>query len=212
MKKRFLVLIMALPIVATSYAETTEISGISDAADGVATYLPYVRSLCYIIASIIAIVGTTITYLSMQTNPHNVTKRITLSVGSCMTFVFMATALPQFFGVDDSMGSNGGSNPSNGIIIGGNGGFLASDKGGISQGGINTIIPPLSDRNWIRFPEGTTQVNANLVLDLWERSGNGTEGSYSRTLSSIENLFLTRQIDHMTYQNLIIIAGNLPHS
>ena len=44
-------------------------SGISDAADGVVTYMPYVRALCYVIAAIIAVVGALAVYYTMQTNP-----------------------------------------------------------------------------------------------------------------------------------------------
>ena len=56
-------------------------SGISDAADGVVTYMPYVRALCYVIAAIIAVVGALAVYYTMQTNPQNTAKRMTMTVG-----------------------------------------------------------------------------------------------------------------------------------
>ena len=55
-------------------------SGISDAADGVVTYMPYVRALCYVIAAIIAVVGALAVYYTMQTNPQNTAKRMTMTV------------------------------------------------------------------------------------------------------------------------------------
>ena len=54
MKKIFL---FAISILTTTVAfADTGTSGISDAADGVVTYMPYVRGLCYVIAAIIAVV------------------------------------------------------------------------------------------------------------------------------------------------------------
>ena len=84
-------------------------SGISDAADGVVTYMPYVRALCYVIAAIIAVVGALAVYYTMQTNPQNTAKRMTMTVGGALTFVCLSLALPQFFGIDGSMSGNGGS-------------------------------------------------------------------------------------------------------
>ena len=75
-------------------------SGISDAADGVVTYMPYVRALCYVIAAIIAVVGALAVYYTMQTNPQNTAKRMTMTVGGVLTFVCLSLALPQFFGID----------------------------------------------------------------------------------------------------------------
>ena len=91
-------------------------SGISDAADGVVTYMPYVRALCYVIAAIIAVVGALAVYYTMQTNPQNTAKRMTMTVGGALTFVCLSLALPQFFGIDGSMSGNGGSSTGSGTI------------------------------------------------------------------------------------------------
>ena len=74
-------------------------TGISNAADGVVTYMPYVRALCYVIAAIIAVVGAMVVYYTMQTNPQNTAKRMTMTVGSALTFVCLSIALPLFFGI-----------------------------------------------------------------------------------------------------------------
>lgn len=105
MKKIFLFAISILTT-AVAFADTGT-SGISDAADGVVTYMPYVRGLCYVIAAIIAVVGAVAVYYTMQTNPQNTGKRIALTGGSALTFVCLSLALPQFFGVDGNV--SGGS-------------------------------------------------------------------------------------------------------
>ena len=52
MKKICLSLIMC--VTASVASADTGASGIGDAADGVVTYMPYVRALCYVIAAVIA--------------------------------------------------------------------------------------------------------------------------------------------------------------
>ena len=71
------IVLFAITVLTTTVASAeTGTSGISDAADGVVTYMPYVRALCYVIAAIIAIVGAVAVYYSMQTSPQNTTKGI----------------------------------------------------------------------------------------------------------------------------------------
>ena len=70
-------------------------SGISDAADGVVTYMPYVRALCYAIAAIIAVIGALAVYYTMQTNPQNTAKRMTMTVGGALTFVCLSLVQEQ---------------------------------------------------------------------------------------------------------------------
>ena len=189
-------------------------SGLSDAADGVGSYLPYVQALCYAIAAVIAVVGAVGVYLSMQTAPQQTTGRIMMTVGSCLTFVFMAIALPQFFGLDGSYtsGSDGGS--SSNETAGTSDGFLASDEGGISQSGINTEIPAIQDKtgNWITFPEGTNMSIANGLMNIWDHMGSGVEGSYGRTLDYINREYRNGNMDYDTFEQMMRIAGNLPHN
>ena len=101
MKKTFL--LFALTTFTTAAFADSVTTGISDAADGVVTYMPYVRALCYAVAAIIAVVGAVAVYYTMQTNPQNTAKRISMTVGSALTFVCLSLALPQFFGVDGSV-------------------------------------------------------------------------------------------------------------
>ena len=103
-------------------------SGISNAADGVVTYMPYVRALCYVIAAIIAVVGAMVVYYTMQTNPQNTAKRMTMTVGSALTFVCLSIALPQFFGIDGSTSGNGGSSTSSGTSGSGDGNMAIANQ------------------------------------------------------------------------------------
>ena len=204
--KRLFSIIFAMPMAVSSFADSG-LSGLSDAADGVGSYLPYVQGVCYAIAAVIAVAGAMSIYLSMQTNPNQIRKRI------CMCFVLMATALPQFFGVDGSGSSTGGSSSSS-TGSGNSDGFLASDQGGISQTGINTEIPSFHDKtgNWITFPPETNMTVANHLMDIYDHFGSGREGSYGRTLAYIHNAYRQGQIDHDMFEQLMRISGNLPHN
>lgn len=210
--KRLFSIIFAMPMAPSSFADSG-LSGLSDAADGVGSYLPYVQGVCYVIAAVIAVAGAMSIYLSMQTNPNQIRKRMMMTVGSCMCFVLMATALPQFFGVDGSGSSTGGSSSSS-TGSGTSDGFLASDQGGISQTGINTDIPSFHDKtgNWITFPPETNMTVANHLMDIYDHFGSGREGSYGRTLAYIHNAYRQGQIDHDMFEQLMRISGNLPHN
>lgn len=134
MKKIFMIAAthaLAIP----SFAQTGS-KALSGASDGIYSYLPFVQGLCYVIAALIAIVGATSIYMAMQTSPQQVSKRITMSVGSCLYFVCMAISLPQFFGYESYSVGNGSDLALNGAG-GSSNGFLTTDKGGISQSGIN---------------------------------------------------------------------------
>lgn len=188
-------------------------SGISDAADGVVTYMPYVRALCYVIAAIIAVVGALAVYYTMQTNPQNTAKRVTMTVGGALTFVCLSLALPQFFGIDGSVSGNSGSSTGSGTSGTGDG-FLASDQGGISQSGIITDIPSIRDRtgNWITFPQGTNMAIANQLISIYEHFGSGIEGTYGRTLDYIQREYWSGNMDYNTFNQMMSAAGNLPHN
>lgn len=212
MKKRLFTVFTGLATATSMFADSGQ-SGISDATDGIASYLPYVQALCYAIAAVIAIVGAISVYASMQTASQQTSKRIMMTVGSCLTFVCMAIALPRFFGMD---GSNTGSSSSSGSSSGGGSadGFLASDQGGISESGIITIVPGLGDENtpWIHFPSGTNMTVADHVADIYSHFGNGSEGSYGRTIDYINELYHSGEYDYATYTALMSAAGNLPHN
>jgi hypothetical protein len=188
-------------------------TGISNAADGVVTYMPYVRALCYVIAAIIAVIGAMAVYYTMQTNPQNTAKRMTMTVGGALTFVCLSLALPQFFGIDGSTSGSGGSSTSSGTSSTGDG-FLASDKGGISQSGIITDIPSIRDRggNWITFPQGTNMAIANQLINIYVHLGSGSEGTYGRTLDYIHREYQSGNMDYNTFNQMMSAAGNLPHN
>ena len=195
-----------------SFAQTGS-EALSGASDGIYSYLPFVQGLCYVIAALIAIVGATSIYMAMQTSPQQVSKRITMSVGSCLCFVCMAISLPQFFGYESYSVGNGSDLALNGAG-GSSNGFLSTDKGGISQSGINTSIPPLSDKtgNWITFPPGSNMDIANNLMDIYNHMGSGVTGTYGRTLDYINEEFRLGNISKNMYDQMIAMAGSLPHN
>ncbi len=209
------IVLFAITVLTTTVASAeTGTSGISDAADGVVTYMPYVRALCYVIAAIIAVVGAVAVYYTMQTSPQNTSKRIFMTAGSAFTFVCLSLALPQFFGIDGNM-SGGGSGSAGSGTSGTSGtgtGFLASDQGGISRSGIITEIPSYADERWVHFPSGTRMETANFLLDIYDKNGAGAPGSYGNTLNYIHQLYHNREIDYGTFNVLMSLSGNLPHN
>ena len=185
MKKNFL---SSLFLLTTSVAfADTGVSGIGDAADGVVTYMPYVRALCYVIAAVIAVVGAFAVYYSMHTNPQNTAKRIFMTAGGALTFVSLSLALPQFFGIDGSV-SGGGSSTSKGTTQFTSNGtsFLVSDEGGISKSGIQVSIPELNDGAWIKIPTEfsgeSSKGYVNTFIDYYSRTG-GNMDDMSRQLT-----------------------------
>lgn len=178
-----------------AYADTGA-SGISDAADGVVSYMPYVRALCYVIAAIIGVVGAVAVYYTMQTNPQHTTKRIFMTAGGALTFVSLSLALPQFFGMDGSVSggsSSGGSSSNSSAQFTSNGtSFLVSDEGGISKSGIQVSIPELNDGAWITIPkqfsgEGS-QGYVNTFIDYYSRTGGNMEAVNREIVKDYQNV------------------------
>ena len=207
MKKRVLAIVSSLPVSATLLAQTGH-AAVNDVSGSLGVYLPYVQALCYIIAAVIAVAGAVAVYIGMQTEnqPHHTAKRITVTIGSCLCFVCMATALPQFFGMD-------GQRIGNNILLAegsvGNGDFLSSNGGGIPMSGIDTSIPPLSDGRWVTFPPGTNMDVARSLVDIYNHMGGGAQGSYRRTLDYINLTFRNGDMDRKTYQLMLAASGVL---
>jgi len=208
------IILFAITVLTTSVAfADTGTTGISDAADGVVSYMPYVRALCYVIAAIISIVGVLYVYFTMHNNPQHTAKSILMTAGGALTFVCLSLALPQFFGIDGSVSGSGSGSVGSGTngTAGSSSGFLASDQGGISKSGIITEIPSFADDRWVHFPSGTKMETANYLLDIYDMNGAGASGTYGRTLDYIDNLYKSGDINIDTYSALRSLSGNLPH-
>lgn len=208
------IVLFAIAVLTTTVASAdTGTTGISHAADGVVTYMPYVRALCYVIAAIIGIVGVVGVYYTMQTNPQHTTKRISMTAGGAFAFICLSLSLPQFFGIDGSTTGNDSSTSSSSKgTYGKSDGFLASDKGGISQSGIITELPSYADERWVHFPSGTKMETANFLLDIYDKNGAGAPGSYGNTLNYIHQLYHRGEINYGTFNVLMTLSGNLPHN
>lgn len=62
-------------------------------------YLAPVQNLLYAIAAIIGVVGAFTIFSKMQNGDQDVKKSILMTVGGCVAFIALATALPAFFKV-----------------------------------------------------------------------------------------------------------------
>lgn len=165
MNKKLLMSILATSMAYPMFADnSTGLSAVAEQSGNVATYMPFVQALCYSLAGVIAIVGAVAAYYILQSNNGNARKVVMATVGSCITFVCMATSLPMFFGYDSEggfklanaeTGSGSGSTVSPGGVIG-NGNSVVVGNGGVPQSGIITVIPPLSDPIWTKNPNSGT--------------------------------------------------------
>ena len=184
MKKICLLSIICLTA-SVAFADTGA-SGIGDAADGVVTYMPYVRAVCYVIAAVIAVVGVFAVYYSMHTNPQNTAKRIVMTAGGALTFVSLSLALPEFFGVDGTAMGVSSSSKGTAQFTSNGTSFLVSDEGGISKSGIQVSIPELNDGAWIKIPREfsgeSSKGYVNTFIDYYSRTG-GNMDDMSRQLT-----------------------------
>lgn len=183
--------IAALPAV----AQQTGIDAISSSADGVSTYMPVVRMLCFSLAGVIAIVGAYTTYYAFHQG-QDVQKRVIMTVGSAMTFFTMAIFLPKFFGYDDNGFDTTGLIAQNGGGVGDSGtgtSSMAGDTPGVPGSGIKTDIPDPSDPSTNYYQELSskdilTQTGLlNSSLDKYScidyRDVMDREGDYSSDVS-----------------------------
>lgn len=166
MNKKLLMSILATSMAYPMFADnSTGLSAVAEQSGNVATYMTFVQAVCYSLAGVIAIVGAVAAYYVLQSNNGNASKVVMATVGSCITFVCMATSLPMFFGYDGegsfthatngTTGNGSGStvSPGGGIA---NGNSVVVGNGGVPQSGIITVIPPLSDPIWTKNPNSGT--------------------------------------------------------
>lgn len=89
--------VMATTFGASAYAQAAGVTAIQEATQTFEHYLPQVQKLMYAIGAIIAIVGAFSVFFKMQNGDQDVKKSIMMTVGGCIAFVALATALPSFF-------------------------------------------------------------------------------------------------------------------
>jgi len=112
-RKMMLLLAMGALSTVPSQAQSLSqgLSAFSFATDGVLSYVDSVRSMCYVLAGCMSIVGACGVYWQMISEAGNIKKPIVSSVAACIMFISLGTALPSFFGIGGGSGSsgNGGS-------------------------------------------------------------------------------------------------------
>lgn len=115
--------------------------GISNAGDAAYSYTPYVQAIAFVLACVMGIVGAFVIYYAIANDAPDVKKRILTWVGSCMTMLCMAIALPGFFDYQEGLGSGALADAG---IGSGSGRFT----GGDNYGRIITEIPDPDDPRW----------------------------------------------------------------
>ena len=102
MDPRF-VAVMLLLVVCTVAADAQSMDSgaqaIGKVTDALKKYIPVVTKLCYVIAGIVAVLGTISVYIKMNNEEQDVKKSIMMIVGACIFLVAAAQALPLFFGL-----------------------------------------------------------------------------------------------------------------
>ena len=104
--RRFLTLLCCVLFVGVSaFAQGgTVITGdpgqqaLGNAADQIRTYIPYVKTLCYALAGVVALLGAISVYIAMNNEEQDVKKKIMMVVGACIFLIAAAESLPLFFG------------------------------------------------------------------------------------------------------------------
>ena len=103
MKKTLMVAFVVAFNVVGAWAQSTGassgVTGISNATSTFGLYIPEIKKLIYVIAAIVAMVGSFSIYFKMQNGDQDVKKSILMTVGGCVALVTMAEALPLIFNV-----------------------------------------------------------------------------------------------------------------
>lgn len=98
--KRACMIVVMFVITTAVYAQAAAgVQGIQGAAATFENYIPHIKTLLYVIAAIVSMIGAFSIYFKMQNGDQDVKKTIMMTVGGCVALVAMATALPSFFGV-----------------------------------------------------------------------------------------------------------------
>lgn len=207
---RKLVLFFVVIQAASSFAAPLE--SFTEVTKGIATYLPFVKMLVYILAALVGIAGGVFAaFIKMQDENANVKPYIVGTAASCFVLIASAVALPQFFGYDADGG--GGQLIASLPQTGSGGSGNTSDYNGINGDYIKTEIPDLSDPRWQNDPRyqtitvnGISTTVASFLNDLYDFVGGGSIG---KMVDAINEMFKNGMFDRNTYNALMNNVGNL---
>jgi conjugative transposon protein traE len=102
MDPRFVAVMLLLVVCTVAVDAQSMDSGaqaIGKATDALKKYIPVVTKLCYVLAGIVAVIGSISVYIKMNNEEQDVKKSIMMIVGACIFLVAAAQALPLFFGL-----------------------------------------------------------------------------------------------------------------
>lgn len=178
--KKFVSFLITLISCVSTYAQNPldEVSG------GIAIYTPVAKGVIYALAGVVAVISCMVIYIKSQNEGNFNKKDVYVTVGSCLFLVCSATALPEFFGLDDAS-INSGHFASNSETESGfdNYGGSGSTGGGSYEGfesqPINPAIPGLDDPIWTPEPNSSA-----FTQDWMEKNG---VNSYGEIIENAKN-------------------------
>ena len=74
------------------------VGAIKQVTTEIAKYIPEVQSLLYVIAAIVGLGVVVTIFVKMNNEENDIKKTIMLVIGSCVTLIALAEAVPMFFG------------------------------------------------------------------------------------------------------------------
>lgn len=74
------------------------IGAIREVTTSIGKYIPVVQDLLYVLAAVIGLGGVVTIFIKMNNEENDIKKTIMLVIGSCVTLLALATAVPKFFG------------------------------------------------------------------------------------------------------------------
>ena len=99
LQKTLMVAIVVCFNVLGAWADSSAgVAGLGQATGEFRSYLGPIKTLLYVIAAIVSMVGAFSIYFKMQNGDQDVKKTIMMTVGGCVALIAMATALPAIFG------------------------------------------------------------------------------------------------------------------
>lgn len=143
----------------------------------IVNYLPVIRGLAYVLAAIIAIAGSLVIYIQSSDNNASCKKKIMMLIGACIFLIAASSALPMFFGLDETNMSYTGIEVAedNSYDFGDEIEEIESSLDEVEEyeeyegDYIKTEIPELESDEWIKFPEGTSTKAIETAINLWQK-------------------------------------------
>lgn len=196
--------------------QISEPSSFTTTATGIASYVPYVQGICYVLAAIVAVVTAYIIFDDILNDRGGTLKKLISCVGSILFFISAALFIPDVFGVSDNVSGSLASDYKFGVTGKNSDGLLTSDHGGIPQTGLITEIPDINSKVWINYynDSGRLPYSKATVNDfyLYADYVSSSKGDLGLTQKRIIKDYNSGKLDFRTYVSLYWFADANGHT